>query len=268
MDKRRGFTPLEITISNKEREKFPTGFTLIELLVVIAIIAILMAILMPALEAARLRAQDMMCTAHLRAVGLGVLLYLDDFEGAMAWVGDDRTDRKCNGFRWFYPGTKNLMLNTETEAYWGVNYINYAKSRKVFGCPAFKDVAAELIYPQMEAYLVNEAGYGLNAFSTNKNISEVRIPAKFVYCMDHVEPRVDDLERDMLFNTGPGTMNLTHYRSGNRNQQYRFIFRHAVKFDDDFKTGGKANILWLDGHVSWLWETTGDDVPEWWFTGQ
>ncbi len=247
------------------------GFTLVELLVVIAIIAILMSILMPALDAARLRAQDLLCTSNIRQIGILLLLYLDDNDGVMPWVGDNRTDRQCNEFRWFIPGTKTLMPVDDSslaeDTYWGVNFYDYVKSPDIFGCPAFKDVAAKLIYPTMEATLINTAAYGLNAYSTNRRATEIRNASRFVYCNDHVEPRYDDNSRDMFFNDGPGTMNLTHYRTGDRRDAYRFIWRHAVKFNKDFLTGGKANILWLDAHVSWLWETTGDDVPRRWFTG-
>jgi prepilin-type N-terminal cleavage/methylation domain-containing protein len=250
------------------------GFTLIELLVVIAILALLMALLMPALEAARLRAQDALCTSNIRQIGLLLLMYLDDNDGVMPWVGNNRTHRQCNRFRWFRPGTKTLMPIDDSQlardTYWGVHFYDYGINRDIFGCPAFKDVAAQLIYPNMEARLINQAAFGLNAYSTNRRASEIRSASRFIYCNDHVEPRYDDKERDMFHNTGPGTLNLTHYRDGNRRDAYRFIWRHAVKFtrdEADIKTGGKAGILWLDAHVSWLWETTGDDVPERWFTG-
>jgi len=35
---------------------------------------------------------------------------------------------------------------------------------------------------------------------------------------------------------------------------------------DDYRTAGRANVLWLDGHVSSLEETTEDDVPLRWYT--
>lgn len=63
------------------------GFTLIELLVVIAIIAILAAMLMPALESARRAAQRAVCSSNLHQQYLATLLYASDFNGGLPLSG-------------------------------------------------------------------------------------------------------------------------------------------------------------------------------------
>ena len=73
------------------------GFTLIELLVVIAIIAILLAVLMPALHRAREQGKRAMCMGNLKQLTLGWIMYADENDGRIVngAAGIDRSGEKA-----------------------------------------------------------------------------------------------------------------------------------------------------------------------------
>ena len=89
------------------------GFTLIELLVVIAIIAILAAILFPVFAKAREKARQSVCQSNLKQIGLGLLMYAQDYDETLPPTQD-----VPQGW-WNY---KNLI-------------ISYVKNDKVFSMP-------------------------------------------------------------------------------------------------------------------------------------
>jgi len=246
------------------------GFTLIELLVVIAIIAVLLAILMPAMRKIKEIARGVSCKSNLRNIGLAVQMYLDDYERKIPYTGSS------NRHLWFEADGVTYRRAGSRDTYWGIYYKDYIKSQtKIFGCPSLQRVPEGLIYSYSDfpdpSAVIQHAAYGLNHHdrAQNRNTNDIYRLSEFIFCTDHAEPRPECGTSDGFHNNNrPGAMNLTSYRrGGNRFFSYRQIFRHNIRYADDDRTGGRAHILWLDGHVTPLEETTGDDVPLGWYTG-
>ncbi len=254
----------------RSTKQMTRGFTLIELLVVIAIIAVLLAILMPAMRKIKEMARGISCKSNLKNIGLAVVMYLDDYERKIPHTGSS------NRHLWFEADGVTYRRPGTSDTYWGIYYKDYIKGQtEIFGCPSLQRVPEGLIYSYNDfpdpSDVIQHAAYGLNHHSRarGRNTNDIHRLSEFLYCSDHAEPRPDGGTSDCFHNNNrPGAMNLTSYRrNGNRFRTYRQIFRHNIRYADDDRTGGRTHILWLDAHVTALEETTGDNVPLSWYTG-
>ncbi len=226
------------------RKCIPCGFTLIELLVVIAIIAILAALLLPALSKAKAAAKRIHCASNLHQLGAALHLYVDDFRHYPAFnAGTISLGRNAYWDAQILPyaaGNKGVFLCAGLTSPRGQVTVSNNWNQTMFGGPGF----SRLSHPN-ESYGFNTWGVGLQSLSANatgfgqnsyfvganalgKGIADsgVASPGEMIAIGDY-DPGIDDDgdgdHPDCLFS-------------------YCLTGKHH---------GGKANVVFCDAHVEY-----------------
>ena len=267
--------PKGVAVMKSKRTR-PTAFTLVELLVVIGIIAILVGLLLPALDKAHVQAQQLQCMSNLRQWGTAYLIYAEQNENYFPYDGGDGTGGDSVG-NWgpdvIQPGQPPLWFNAlpplvgfqpyatmQSIAAAGGTALPKAGDTNLFVCPSANDaVFTSGICDVVNGYFIMEgyANDGSTSFlptffsfvpnsklnQTNGYLKVSQVP-KSAQTVLMLEIRIQQKEIPQK----PGPDGVTWYSKtlGRAKADWqRMGARHRAG----------SNIMFVDGHVEWFLNT-------------
>lgn len=249
------------------------GFTLIELLVVVAIIALLIAILLPSLGAARDRARTTVCLANLKALGQANCLYYSLENGVITPSCYNYPSAGQNELGYFALVVEGALTSASIPTPAGFTHGTVStypsfSTRSVLVCPATNPVVAIVTttgtVPTQTAdgYFADASYYFDNKFQPNSSLGASNY--LFVEASYGMAGNTSATSGTVAMVALPGTRRITAikrpsnsvfmfdgvYVNLDNNIQYRiFGGRHGKPNANNIAQSGKMNIAFFDGHA-------------------
>jgi prepilin-type N-terminal cleavage/methylation domain-containing protein/prepilin-type processing-associated H-X9-DG protein len=156
-----------------------SGFTLVELLVVIGIIALLISILLPALNSARRQANAVKCLAALREVGNAFHLYGANYNGVWPVAVHHPSNQRIpiNVERRWYDLIAPYLTSVNMDSYDDIDKIR--ENSVIWGCPEWRSRGA--LFPNDRL----RPGYGMQYYAPNffENTTAAKLVTDYAYLL-------------------------------------------------------------------------------------
>ena len=228
------------------------AFTLVELLAVVGIIAVLIALLLPAMHRARKQSLLVKCQSNLRQLGAAVIAYCDANKGTLPddwwWTYDTDTPgpHLPQHLGWAAGGTLRIPYYVNGRA--GRHKVDLFN--QIMRCPDAPNPAGSLENKSVLGYGINSYFYVKSIASTmvprSLRITQVRLTSEKIAFADTGAQSTGEGYRE--FNTSAGS---TVYIGDSRNPGRHFS-KPRFPGQYDRLEGRTANAVFLDGHVEYL----------------